>query len=70
MTEIKSPMPGTIIEILAKIGGEVLEGEVLMVIESMKMENPITAPHAGRVADIGVTSNTVVDKGHLLMILE
>ena len=70
MTDITAQMPGTILEILVKVGEDVLEGQDLIILESMKMENPITAPHKSRVSDIKILVGAAVVKGDLLMVLE
>ena len=70
MIDITAQMPGTILEILVNVGEEVLEGQDLIILESMKMENPITAPHKSRVSNIKIVVGAVVDKGELLMVLE
>lgn len=54
---VKSPMPGTILEVKVSKGQSVKEGEVLFILEAMKMENEIVAPKAGTITSV------VVDKG-------
>jgi biotin carboxyl carrier protein len=67
---IEAPITGTIISIEVKVGDKVDEGDVLLYIESMKMENPIMAPVKGTVAEISVSVKQVVESGKPLMILE
>lgn len=68
--EIKAPMPGNIVEILVKTGDEVNEGDELLILEAMKMENPIYAPEAGVVKEIKVKEKDTVEADQVLMILE
>ena len=49
---LTAPMPATVRTVLVKVGDEVAEGETLVVLEAMKMELPLRAPKAGRVAEI------------------
>ena len=66
---IEAPITGTIISIEVNIGDKVSEGDVLLYIESMKMENPILAPVYGTVSEINVTAEQVVETGaHLVTI--
>ena len=53
-TEILAPMPGTIIEIQVNPGDDVVEGQELLVLEAMKMENPIVATADGKIIEINV----------------
>lgn len=67
---IEAPMPGTILSIKAKPGVEVQEGDVIMILEAMKMENEILSPQAGKIATIEIDEGTSVDTGDLLATLE
>lgn len=51
---VRTPMPGLVVQVLVSVGQEVSEGEVLIVLESMKMENELLAPHGGIVKEIYV----------------
>lgn len=64
--KISAPMPGTILKVVAKPGDKVKKGQVLVILEAMKMENEIVAPSEGIVATINVTSGTSVNAGELL----
>ena len=68
--EIKAPMPGLILEINAKPGQEVKEGESLLVLEAMKMENTITAANDATIKSIAVKNGQSVAKNELLIELE
>ncbi|MBQ9252046.1 MAG: biotin/lipoyl-binding protein [Clostridia bacterium] len=67
--QVVSPMPGTIVRINVKVGQSVKSGEVLAVLEAMKMENEIMAPHDATVAQVLVDSGTKVDSGTPLLVL-
>ena len=63
---INSPMPGTILAVNVAVGATVKAGDVLMVLEAMKMENEIQAPKAGTVTAVAVTKGATVESGALL----
>jgi len=67
---IEAPITGTVISVEVKVGDKVEEGDVLLYIESMKMENPILAPADGTVAEIFVEPQQVVETGVKLAALE
>jgi len=67
---VEAPITGTIISIEVKVGDKVEEGDVLLYIESMKMENPIMAPIAGKVTEIKVAVKQVVETGKPMVIVE
>lgn len=64
--KITSPMPGKILSVKTSIGAAVKKGEVLMVLEAMKMENEIVAPQDGTVASIDVSEGAAVESGTVL----
>ena len=66
---VKAPMPGNILKVNVTQGQAVKEGEVLCILEAMKMENEIPAPRAGTVAQVVVTKNSTVETGAPLIIL-
>ena len=66
---IKSPMPGNILKINVSAGQKVNEGDVLIILEAMKMENEITATKAGTVAQVVVTKGQVVETGSPLVVI-
>ncbi len=66
---VTAPMPGTILKVLCQQGASVKEGDVLVILEAMKMENEILAPRAGTVAQVVVSPSTTVDTGAVLVVL-
>lgn len=67
--KIESPMPGTILDVKVSVGDSVASGQVLCVLEAMKMENDIPAPQAGTVASIVVKKGDSVEAGSVLLSL-
>ena len=63
---VTSPMPGTILSVNVKQGDAVKSGQVLMILEAMKMENEIMAPCDGTVASLAVSQGASVDTGAVL----
>ena len=70
MTEIRAELVGNVWKVEAQPGDQVEEDDVLLILESMKMEIPVTAPRAGRVAEIKVKETDVVKEGQVLVVLE
>jgi biotin carboxyl carrier protein len=70
MTEVKAELVGSVWKITSKPGDEVAEEAVLLILESMKMEIEVTAPHAGTVKEIRVKETDVVKEGQVLVVLE
>ena len=66
---VKSPMPGNILKINVTVGQKVNEGDTLLVLEAMKMENELAAPKAGTVAQIIVSKGAVVETGAPLVVI-
>ncbi len=66
---VTSPMPGKILVVKASIGQSVNRGDVLLILEAMKMENEIVAPEAGTVASINIGVGETVESGTLLATL-
>lgn len=66
---VASPMPGKILAIKANVGQAVKKGEVVMILEAMKMENEITAPEDGTIASINVAVGDSVESGDTLATL-
>ena len=68
--EIKAPMPGLVLEVAVKEGQEVKEGERILILEAMKMENSIMIHTTAIIKRIAVTPGQAVDKGQVLVELE
>lgn len=68
-TVVKAPMPGTILDIKVNAGGSVKAGDVLCILEAMKMENEIMAPCDGKVAAVNTTKGASVNNGDALISL-
>lgn len=66
---VKAPMPGNILDVKVKAGDKVTTGQALCVLEAMKMENEIPAPHDGVVAQVVVTKGATVEAGDVLVTL-
>ncbi len=68
--EIKSYIPGTIIKVNVKVGDKVKEGDSLLVLEAMKMQNQIAMPFTGTVKEICVKEGDKIPKNELLVVIE
>lgn len=66
---VKAPMPGTILSVNVQAGAEVKKGDVLCILEAMKMENEIMAPGDGKVAQVVTTKGATVNPGDVLIVL-
>lgn len=68
-TNIKSPMPGLIVAVPVAVGDEVKKGQVVIVLESMKMENEIKSPREGTITAIKVNPRQTVEQGQLMVVI-
>ncbi len=66
---IRAPMPGLVVNVLAGEGTEVARGQTVVVLEAMKMENDLTATHAGIVKAVKVTRGQTVNQGDVLAVV-
>ena len=66
---LTAPMPGTVTVVKVAVGDEVSAGQSLLVVEAMKMEHVISAPHAGTVAELDVTPGTTVAMDQVLAVI-
>ncbi|MDR2360193.1 MAG: acetyl-CoA carboxylase biotin carboxyl carrier protein subunit [Oscillospiraceae bacterium] len=67
---VSSPLPGVVISVAASVGTQVKKGQVVVIIEAMKMENEVIAPRDGKVSAMAVEKGTKVDTGAPLFSLE
>jgi acetyl-CoA carboxylase biotin carboxyl carrier protein len=70
MTEVKAELVGNVWKIESQPGDQVAEDDVLLILESMKMEIPVLAPVAGTVREIRVSEKDVVMEGQVLAVIE
>ena len=66
---VTAPMPGNILKVNVNVGDAVKEGQVLVVLEAMKMENEIMAPKNGTVTQVVVSKGSTVDTGAPLVVI-
>ncbi|HAS80032.1 MAG TPA: acetyl-CoA carboxylase biotin carboxyl carrier protein subunit [Fusobacteriaceae bacterium] len=67
--EITAPMPGTIVDVLVKAGDTVEKGQLVAILEAMKMETEILAPNAGTIAEVQITKGATVNLGDAIATL-
>jgi biotin carboxyl carrier protein len=67
---ITAPMPGKVVKVFVKVGDLVVEGQGLVVVEAMKMENELKAPRAGKVIEVAAQEGTAVENGAKLVVVE
>jgi len=70
LTEVTAQVPGNVWKIVKNPGDTVEEGEVIMILEAMKMEIDVPSPKAGRIAKINVATNQAVQEGQILALVE
>lgn len=70
MTQVKSSMAGTVFTVNVSVGEEVTAGQVVMVLESMKMEIPVESTSAGKVTEINAQVGDFVNEGDVLLTIE
>ena len=69
-TEMKAPMPGMILKIKKKAGDKISQGESILILEAMKMENDLKSPASGIIKEINVLEGNAVEKGAKLFSIE
>ena len=67
--EVVAPMPGKVLQLKVSEGDSVKDGDTLLILEAMKMENEIIANASGNIKKINVTANDMVDTGDVLMVI-
>jgi acetyl/propionyl-CoA carboxylase alpha subunit len=67
---VKAPMPGRVVRLLVEVGEQVVEGQGVVVIEAMKMQNELKSPKTGRVIRVGVAIGETVGSGDVLVVVE
>ena len=67
---VKSPLPGVILDIKVNVGDTVKKGQVIIILEAMKMENEIMCPRDGVVASVNTSKGASVESGTLLCVLQ
>ena len=67
---LTSPMPGKVVRVMCSVGDEVIEGQGLLVVEAMKMQNEVQAPKAGKLSELKVIEGQTVNAGEVLAIVE
>ena len=70
VNEIKAPMPGLVFDIIAEVGQEINEGDNVLILEAMKMENNIKSPTTGVIKEIKCKKGTAVEKNEVLVLFE
>lgn len=68
--EVRAPLAGTIISVLVEPGAKVEEDDDLVVLEALKMENPVCAPRGGTVKEIMVNKGDKVEEGAVLVLID
>ncbi len=68
--KIHTDVAGTVWKILAEPGAQLAAGDAILIMESMKMEIPVEAPRAGRLAEVRVAAGDVLGEGEVVAILE
>ena len=68
--QVTSPMPGTILAVNVAVGDTVKRGQVLMILEAMKMENEIMCPCDGKIASVNTSRGSSVESGTLLCVIQ
>lgn len=67
---VDSPMPGKILSVKTKVGQSINKGDVIVILEAMKMENEIVAPQDGIIASVDVSEGQSVEAGDLLVTID
>tara|TARA_B100000941_G_C28013183_1_gene306312 strand:+ start:274 stop:495 length:222 start_codon:yes stop_codon:yes gene_type:complete len=68
--EVESEVTGNVWKILLEVGADVAEGDVIMILESMKMEIPVESPAAGKLVELKVSAEDQVEEDQVLAVVE
>ena len=68
--KIECPMPGIVLKVNVSPGDDIKKGHVMFILEAMKMENEIMAPHDGKIIEVSVVSGATVSTGDVLAVIE
>ncbi len=68
--KIECPMPGTVIKVNVRVGENIKKGQVMFILEAMKMENEIMAPQDGKIIEVSVANGATVNTGDVLGVIE
>lgn len=69
LEKVEAPLPGKILSVVVSQGSLVKEGDVLCLLESMKMENPILSPVSGTVKEIKISPGQMVQSGEVIVVI-
>jgi biotin carboxyl carrier protein len=67
---VKAPMPGVVIDVLVPPGAEVEQGDILVILESMKMQNEFKAPRAGKIHTVRVAPGDKIEQGAVMLTIK
>ena len=68
--EVESEVTGNVWKILLEVGADVAEGDVIMILESMKMEIPVESPAAGKLVELKVSAEDQVEEAQVVAVVE
>ena len=68
--EVESEVTGNVWKILLEVGADVAEGDVIMILESMKMEIPVESPAAGKLVEVKVSAEDQVEEDQVVAVVE
>ena len=69
-SEIKTAMPGKVVRVLAQVGAEIKQGDGVIIVEAMKMQNEMKSPKDGVIKEIRFAEGATVNAGDVLVIIE
>jgi biotin carboxyl carrier protein len=67
VVDLKAPMPGLVLDVIVKVGDEVVKGDTLLILEAMKMENVIKSPTDGVIKSVAIKKGETVEKNQLIL---